>query len=68
MESAGDFIVSEMDGRSLRKFDGTVAFFEGDAAADEYRKCILSALDRWLAEIQREPTPEEKDAYRRDWG
>jgi hypothetical protein len=58
MESAGDFIVAEMNNCLLRQFDGAVALFEADTATEEYRKCIFAALDRWLAEIQRDPTSE----------
>lgn len=51
MESAGDFIVSEMNTAGLRRFDGPVADFNVGATSDEYRNCTITALDRWLAEV-----------------
>ncbi len=70
-EGVGDFIVAEMDNCLLRKSEGGAAVFEVDATAEEYRRCVFLALDRWLEEIQREPTREERDAYyafNESWG
>jgi hypothetical protein len=64
VESVGDFIVAELNRRRLRYFDGHVAHFESDAGPEEYRESVFAALDRWLAEVQRERTAEEREAYR----
>ena len=70
VESAGDFIVAEMEASGLRRLQDTEAWFNDDATATEFRECIFSALDHWLinVEIMTAPSVERTGEYNRPCG
>ena len=62
VDECGDYIADEMDSRGLRCFlVSKEPLFSDEATAEEFRKCVVAALDRWLVESTPSvrPTPFE---------
>ena len=69
-ESCGDAIVDELDRCGLRSLpgDSDEASFDRVKTREDYRRCILAALDRWSRELSRPRTAEDIENYSRPCG
>ena len=69
-ESCGDAVVAEMESRGLRSFPGDSgeALFNRGMSREEYRRCILAALQRWEHEASQPRTAEDVKTYYRPCG
>ena len=63
-EGIGDFIVAEMETSGLRAIGDREALFDPSRSRSQYHACVIAAILRWRRETSRQPTPDEREAYR----
>jgi hypothetical protein len=67
-EGIADFIVAEMEASGLRSLGDHAARFDAGRTRSHYHAAVIAAILRWRREVSRQPTPDQREAYRRPLG